>query len=291
MQVSFIIPLFNCLPFTQAMLASLRSTLPPELAYEIILVDDGSTDGTREWLATLSDPAFRIILNEQNLGYAGANNRGAAVARGEFLALLNNDLVLTPRWLEPMLAGLTSLPRVGLVGNVQLNARTRRIDHRGVRFDQLGRPLHMRNRWAFSAYSPRRAVTAACCLVRADVFRGHHGFDPAFVTGYEDVDLCLRLRLQGFRHYVANRSCVLHHVSVSPGRHANEARNLALFLARWGPPGGVPSFRNRGFFYWGRYWNRPWRFNGPKLCLALAWMITNRACDNLSRRLGTTLKP
>ncbi|MCX6955994.1 MAG: glycosyltransferase, partial [Verrucomicrobia bacterium] len=99
MQVSFIIPLFNNLALTRACVESLQATLPSGLAHEIILVDDGSSDGTRAWLATLAAP-FRVVLNERNLGYAAANNRAAAVARGEFLALLNNDLVLLPSWFE-----------------------------------------------------------------------------------------------------------------------------------------------------------------------------------------------
>ena len=80
--LSVIVPLYNCLPLTQAMLRSLRETLPADMTHEIILVDDGSTDGTREWLAGLEAP-FRVILNERNLGYGASNNRGAAIARGE----------------------------------------------------------------------------------------------------------------------------------------------------------------------------------------------------------------
>ena len=106
MQVSIIIPLYNCLPLTQAMLASLQATLPGRLKHEIVFIDDGSTDGTREWLRTLRGPEFNVLLNERNLGYAASNNRAANVARGEFLALLNNDLILQPGWLEPMLAAL-----------------------------------------------------------------------------------------------------------------------------------------------------------------------------------------
>ncbi|HTQ29910.1 MAG TPA: glycosyltransferase family 2 protein [Opitutaceae bacterium] len=287
MQVSFIIPLFNCLPLTQAMLASLRATLPPGLDHEIIFVDDCSTDGTREWLAALRDPAVRVVLNEKNLGFAANNNHGAALARGEFLALLNNDLVLLPGWFEPMLEVIRQKPAVGFVGNVQINARTRQIDHRGVRFDLLGRPIHVQRRWALGSCSRYRAVTAACCLLRAPVFRDNGGFDTAFRNGYEDVDFCLRLDRAGFRHYVANRSRVLHHVSASPTRHAREDQNLRLFLSRWGRE---PTFRQRGLAYLQRYWDRPWRFNGPRLCLALAWAVTGRPCDGFARRLETTIK-
>ena len=123
MLVSFVIPLYNCLPLTQAMLASLQATLPAGLAHEILFVDDGSTDGTRDWLHAfppLRSPPFRLLLNEHNLGFAVGNNRAAAIARGRFLALLNNDLVLTPGWLEPMLAAHAGLrDRAGLIGNVQ----------------------------------------------------------------------------------------------------------------------------------------------------------------------------
>jgi GT2 family glycosyltransferase len=270
------------------MLASLQATLPAGLAHEIILVDDGSTDGTREWLATLTDPSIRVVLNEKNLGYAAANNLGAALARGEFLALLNNDLVLLPGWLSPMLDGFAHLPRAGIIGNCQFIPDTQALDHRGVRFDLLGRPINDSSRlWFPRAYSRYRAVTAACCLLRAEVFNGHGGFDPAFRNGFEDIDLCLRLGRAGFRHYVANYSRVLHHLSASPTRHAKDDENFRLFMSRWGRDA---SFRNRGLVYLQRYWNRPWRFNGPRLCLAIAWATTGRSCDLLARRLKTTIE-
>ncbi|MGA3006312.1 MAG: glycosyltransferase family 2 protein [Opitutaceae bacterium] len=288
MQISFIIPLYNCLPLTQAMLTSLQATLPPGLDHEIILVDDGSTDGTREWLATLTAPPFRIVLNEKNLGYAANNNRGAALAGGECLALLNNDLVLLPGWLPPMLDGLLRLPRAGMMGNRQLTPETSRLNHRGVRFDVLGRPHHdNRPRVVPRAYSRYRAVTAACCLIRKQLFTEYGGFDQAFHNGFEDIDLCLRLDRAGFRHYVSNQSHVFHHVSASPSRHAREDQNFTLFMRRWGRR---QTIRNHGLAYLQRYWDRPWLFNGPRLCLALAWALTGRPCDPLARRLNTTIK-
>src|SRR5882724_4245920 len=138
-KVSFIVPLYNCLRLTQAMVASLRGTVPPELAHEIILVDDCSTDGTRAWLATLDAP-FRVVLTDRNLGYAGATNRGAAVAMGDFLLLLNNDLVLTPHWLEPMFTACHELgSSAGVIGNVQRDARTGVVDHSGILVNAKGK--------------------------------------------------------------------------------------------------------------------------------------------------------
>jgi GT2 family glycosyltransferase len=100
-KLGIVIPLFNQLAHTQAMLASLRATLPggadgPQ--HEVVLVDDGSTDDTREWLATLTwQPGLRVVLNPNNLGFAAACNAGAAACPGaQVLAFLNNDLRLTP---------------------------------------------------------------------------------------------------------------------------------------------------------------------------------------------------
>jgi GT2 family glycosyltransferase len=238
LQVSFVIPLFNCLPLTQAMLASLQATLPPGLAHEIILVDDGSTDGTREWLATLSDPPFRIFLNEQNRGYAVANNRGAAAARGEFLALLNNDLVLTPHWLEPMLAVFAHEPAAGLVGNVQYDFRTRSLDHTGVFINHKGKPQH--DKTPPSDFRPPRrdwrpvdAVTGACVLIRRTLWQQLGGFDQSYLNGCEDVDLCIRARTAGHINAVALRSAVFHHISASSGRKLRDEENCYRLTLRW----------------------------------------------------------
>lgn len=238
MQVSFIIPLYNCLSLTQATVASLQATLPPGLAHEIILVDDGSTDGTRAWLATLAPP-FRVVLNERNLGYAAANNRGAALACGEFLALLNNDLVLTTRWLEPMLAGHRRLgAQAGLVGNVQREIRTGAVDHAGIFINAKGKPEHERALpwwWWLPGGGWRRvdAVTGACVLVRRTLWNELNGFDERYVNGCEDIDFCLRATAAGRVHVVALRSRVGHHVSASPGRKSRNEENTCRLVFRW----------------------------------------------------------
>ena len=238
MQVSFIIPLFNNLALTRACVASLQATLPAGLMHEIILVDDGSTDATRAWLSTLAPP-FRVVLNDRNLGYAAANNRAITLARGDVLALLNNDLVFLPRWLEPMLGAHRSLAdRAGLIGNIQLDARTGAIDHTGIIVNQQGKPVHDRalpaRRWRFfPTVRPVPALTGACVLVERALWQQLGGFDEGYVNGGEDVDLCFRARAVGRTNAVALRSVVRHHISASVGRKLHDEENSYRLARRW----------------------------------------------------------
>lgn len=255
MRLSVVVPLYNCLPLTQAMVASLQSTLPAGLAHEIILVDDGSTDGTRDWLATLRAP-FRVVLNESNRGYAASNNRGAALATGEFLGLLNNDLILTTGWLEPMLEAHQALgTRAGLVGNVQLNARTGEVDHVGILINHKGKPEHIREypRSLFPnrlpSLKPVSAVTGACVLVARTLWMELGGFDETYVNGCEDVDLCLRAAAAGRLNVVALKSRVRHHVSSAPGRKDKDEANTYRLTLRWSD-----ALVTLGLDDWCRHW-------------------------------------
>ena len=237
-KVSFIVPLYNCLPLTQAMVTSLQATVPRGVAYEVILVDDGSTDGTRPWLATLVPP-FRVVLNDRNYGYAGANNRGAAVAAGEVLVLLNNDLVLTRSWLEPMLRARERIgARAGAIGNVQRRVDTGEIDHAGVSINLKAKPEHdtdLAPRWWRKVQPLRRtpAVTGACALIDRNLWTKLGGFDEGFLNGGEDVDFCFRARQLGRVNAVAWESVIWHHISASPGRKLRDEQNSRRLALRW----------------------------------------------------------
>jgi GT2 family glycosyltransferase len=236
LELSIVIPVFNCLALTQACVKSLEETIGARADFEVIVVDNASTDGSAEWLSTLPAPRYQLLRHDRNLGYAAANNAAARLAVGRLLLLLNNDTVLLPGWLEPMLRVLARAEKSGVVGNIQREAETGLIDHTGIQFTADGIPFHAGK----DSVSPpteeyRRwpAVTGACCVMRRELFLRLVGFDEDFSNGYEDVDFCLRVRAQGLRNYVANRSVIYHHVSASRGRHENDARNFALFTSKW----------------------------------------------------------
>ena len=284
MQVSIITPLFNRLDLTRVYLESLERTLR-RWQYEVIFVDDGSTDGTREFLQTLSEPRYRVVLNEQGLGFAANNNFAARLARAPLLCLLNNDTVLLPRWLEPMARLARLLPDVACVGNVQREPVSGLIDHYGFYFREDGVPVHAGKNASFApreSYLQWSAVTAACCVVRREMFLGLGGFDESYKNGLEDVDFCLRAGLKGFRHFVANRSTIYHHVSASPGRKAHEEANLALFLQRCGAylsgegrkRRTVADAQAEGWRYLHKHRAQPWRYNGWRVAQAVEKILS-----------------
>lgn len=235
-KLSFVVPLFNHLEHSKAMLASLQASIPEGLDYEIVLVDDASTDGTRQWLAGLDGPKLHVMLNETNLGFARATHAGIAKAVGGILALVNNDLIFAPGWLEPMLKVLGDpLLHAGLVGNVQRRVSDDTVDHAGFCVIGWGKLAHEPDLPQKGLSHARVfAVTGACCLIRREVFWAVGGFDENFVNGGEDIDLCLKLKNNGFGIYMAYDSVVRHHVSLSRDRSSlQNERNSRLLQAKW----------------------------------------------------------
>ena len=217
------------------MLSSLRASLPEGLAYEVILVDDASTDGTRDWLAQLESPQVRSVVNPQNLGYAASNNRGVELAQGEILGLLNNDLLFSPGWLEPMLQVLNDPARnAGLVGNVQYRVADGALDHAGVQLNLRGQFEHVRQLPAMGSAATVPWITGACVLIRRDLFLSVGGFDTRYRNGCEDLDLCFKVRKAGKSVWMAYASQIRHHVSLSRGSTSEQnERNSQQLFERW----------------------------------------------------------
>lgn len=242
--VSFVIPLYNCLAHTQECLRTLRDTLPEDLEREVIFVDDGSTDGTRAWLSSLPSASRNssarekivVILNPSNAGFAASCNRGARSANGETIFFLNNDLVLLRGWFQPMFDLVSRRAQAAVVGNVQLSAADKHVDHAGVIFTHKAKPEHETRRPWLSRLAGERAVpavTGACFAIRRAVWNQLGGFDEEYRNGGEDIDLCLRAQAEGYTNYVVLRSIVLHHVSQSAGRKVRDEQNSRRLTERW----------------------------------------------------------
>jgi GT2 family glycosyltransferase len=276
--VSIIIPLYNQIQMTKQCLDSLEETVK-SVDYEVILIDDCSQDSTRDFIKTLGHP-YRTVFNESNCGYAVSNNKAARLAKGEFLCLLNNDTILTPGWLEPMLSIFDQESRIGAVGNVQVDPQIDRIEHAGVFFDLGGNPGHVRKGskdFPKSIYQEWNAVTGACLLIKTCVFFQLKGFDESYTNGSEDIDLCIRLRLAGFHNFVANTSRIYHYGSSSPGRYAYDDSNTRLFQERWGKIARTWGRHEWPTEYMRRYAKQWWRFNLRKFCLAIFLKLRNLA--------------
>ena len=213
---SIIVVTWNALEHTQRCVASLLRHTDPR--HEIVLVDNGSTDGSVDWLEELgsAEPRAKVIINGANLGFAGGNNVGLAAADGDFMLLLNSDTVVTPGWLDRLLRPAVADERVGLVGPVTNNIT-------GVqRLAEVGYDTRtLEGLDAFAAEHARRNegradqamwIVGFCLLVRRDVVERLGGLDEIFGQGnYEDTDYCLRAFLAGYRCVVAH-DCFIHHV-------------------------------------------------------------------------------
>jgi GT2 family glycosyltransferase len=236
-KVSFIVPCLNHLAQTQQMFCSLKDTLPLGLLYEVIFVDDASTDGTRTWLAGLAEPNTKVIFNDETIGYAKANNKALTLAQGQIVGLLNNDLVFKPNWFEPMLEILESPTlRAGIVGNVQVRIADGALDHAGIEFTQRAKFEHIRQAQlrTNNTHLKTFALTGACCLIKKDTLDRVDGLSEEFLNGCEDVDLCLKIAQLGLHSYVALNSTIGHHVSLTRGVDSlQNEKNSSMLQQKW----------------------------------------------------------
>jgi GT2 family glycosyltransferase len=182
--------------------------------FEVIMVDNGSTDGS---LAIVRDsfPEVRVIELRDNFGFAKAMNVGIEAAAGEYVVFLNNDTRVAPDWLAELVACLERRPQAAAAGSRTLLMRDESlIDGAGDVMDWTFLP-HPRGHGEpdskrYREEMPVTTVSAAACAWRADALRDIGLFDEDFFIYYEDVDLGLRARLLGYESWYAPRSVALH---------------------------------------------------------------------------------
>jgi GT2 family glycosyltransferase/Flp pilus assembly protein TadD/glycosyltransferase involved in cell wall biosynthesis len=232
---SILIPLYNKMEYTRQCLEALALNTDQTIEYELILVDNGSTDGTAEYLRTLTGNVT-IISNLKNLGFARAMNQAAKLASGRYLVFLNNDTIPHPGWLEALIRGAEQ-DGADIVG-AKLIYPNGRVQHAGVAFDEESIGYHIFQKQPASIAGANRkrfmqCVTAACMLVRHEVHSELNGLDEAYVNGFEDVDFCLRAGARGKKILYTPESVLIHFEETSEGRKSHEDQNMRRYLSHW----------------------------------------------------------
>ena len=233
---SLIIPVHNRAALTKQCLDSLLAFPAATAEVELIVVDDCSTDGMVRMLESYGG-SVRVVHHDRNSGFGSSCNDGAAAASGEWLVFLNNDTLPQPGWLDALLAYALPRERLGAAG-AKLLFPNDTIQHAGVVFSK---ERHARHIYAgFPASHPAvnksrrfQAVTGACILIRRELFEAAGRFDLAFLNGYEDMDLCLRLCDLGYEIHYCHES-VLYHLESASRDYLFDPVNFRLFVDRWG---------------------------------------------------------
>ena len=211
--VSILIVTHNCEEFVEPCLdaVALNTSWP---RYEIILVDNNSSDGTKEILARYqsADKRIRLIPQSENLGFAAANNLAAQVARGEYIVFLNPDTIVSPGWVGRLIRHCELDPTIGAVAavtNFSGNETKIKVDYGNVtEMHKFAMDL------AAEKQNQSTAIDVAplyCVVVPRGVWRKVGELDPGFQVGmFEDDDFSLRIREAGYR-VIAAEDCFVHH--------------------------------------------------------------------------------
>ncbi len=240
-EVSIIIPLYNQYAYTQACLLSLQKATNQTL-FEIILVDDCSTDKTSELLQSCN--GITALRNTENLGFIGSCSHGAEHARGKYLLFLNNDTEVTDYWLDRLVTTYTEFPKAGIVGSRLVYPDGSLQESGGIIFSDASGWNYGRNG---NADDPRYQfarevdyVSGAALMIPASLFAEFGGFDDHYAPAYyEDTDLAFKCRKAGYQVLVQPRSTVIHFEGISAGTDLNQGMkkyqlvNHKKFQQRW----------------------------------------------------------
>lgn len=235
---SIIILTHNQLSYTKKCIQSIRTYTKLE-EYELIVVDNASTDGTVEWLASQSD--IIVIKNTTNMGFPKGCNQGILKAKGDNILLLNNDVVVTERWLTNLLRCLYKHEHVAAVGPVTNSASY------GTAIPAVYTTLKEMHQFASrynvsdeKKWERRLKLIGFCLLIKRKVLDEVGLLDEGFTPGnYEDDDICLRIARQGYGVYLCKDTFIHHYGGLSWKENIQEyaqclTNNAQKFEKKWG---------------------------------------------------------
>lgn len=252
MHTCIIIPNWNGADFLRDCLDSLHQQTQNA---EIVVVDNGSRDDSLELLAEYPD--VRVIALDRNYGFAGGVNAGISYAMerdAQYVALLNNDAIAAPDWLESLLSAARKYKNAGIISSKLLSGDGKTIDSTGDEYSIWGTPFPRGrgepniDQYDTPGQSEVLAASGGASLYRVDMLRKVGLFDEWFFAYYEDVDISLRTRLAGWGVYYAHEAVVYHRIGATSSglpdfSLKHQAKNfLPLF---------VKNIPGRFFWYYG----------------------------------------
>ncbi|MGO1119925.1 glycosyltransferase [Rhodovibrionaceae bacterium A322] len=249
-----VIPVFNQLDYTLRCLAALADS-EEKLTYEIVVVDDASSDDTAAVLKQL--PGIRYVKNTKNLGFIKSCNLGASKAKGTFLAFLNNDTAVKSGWLTALYETFSRFPTAGLVGSKLLYPNGLLQEAGGICWRD-GSAANFGNRAdpdlpKFNYARDVDYISGAAIMLPRRLFEDLGGFDERYLPAYyEDADLAFKVRDKGYRVLYQPLSQVVHFEGITSGRDVSkgvkkhQVSNQEVFRQTWahvlekhGKPGDV----------------------------------------------------
>lgn len=246
---SIVIPCYNQLRYTRMCLAAVAEKLPAGAKVEVVVVDDGSTDGSFEWLTEHARKRdwLRVVRNEVNSGFVEAVNLGAQASRGELLVLLNNDCLPLPDWLQALRRTFRQRADAGAVGGKLVFPDGRLQEAGGVVFrDGTAAKIGYRdidvNAPLYNFVRRVDYCSGALLATPRALFLELGGLDQRYAPAYyEDTDYCFKVRERGLEVYYQNESAAIHVEGATTGKTVRRGAkryqllNHEKFVERWGP--------------------------------------------------------
>jgi len=239
MILSIVIVNWNGKELTKNCIRSILETCPDEikdLNFEIIVIDNGSYDGSAEHLNIFSD-SIRLIKNNSNMGYASACNRGMREAKGKYVLLLGNDTIVMDQALQKCLKFLDEKQDCGAVGcrllnpdgSVQNNCKKFPTLLNGfytyLSLDRLNHDYDM-SRFRYDKTIEVEQISTSFLMVRKDLLEKIGYFDKSYKILYNDVDLCKRIWVSGKKIYFLHTAEVIHYGSQSTKKAGFRERKI-----------------------------------------------------------------
>lgn len=240
-KVSIIMLTFNQLTDTKKTLESLFNTTKCD--YELIFVDNGSKDGTIKFLEKLKEEKgnIKIIKNDINLGFAKANNQGIKIAKGEYVLLLNNDVILSRNWLEKLVICMESDKNIGVVGPLTNHAVGQQVINYtfSKKNNDVLKFAEIINMKYSGVYEHTHRIIGFCMLIKREVIDQVGLLDERFGPGgFEDYDYCLRVNQHGYKIMIAKDVFVYHFGGRGYSKNDLDYNNLRkqnfqIFVDKW----------------------------------------------------------